>query len=75
MYKPIAQIHTDYDGQWVFMINCNDDEYGSIIGGDVVLHSENRENVVRGMEKYRFEKSMSLLRYAGRIPEGVSVIL
>ena len=75
MYKPISQIHLDYDGQWVFMIHCSDDEYGTIVGGEVVLHSENRENVIRGMEKYRFENSLSLLRYAGKIPEEVSVIL
>jgi hypothetical protein len=75
MYKPIAQVHKDYDGQWVFMINCLEGKHGSIIGGEVVLHSENRDVVIRGMEKYDYEQSMTYFRYAGKIPEGISVIL
>ena len=68
MYKTIEQIHIEYDGQWVFMINCDKNEYGSIAGGEVMLHSENRENVIRKMEAYDYEKSLTYLRYAGKIP-------
>ena len=75
MYKTIDQIHKEYDGQWVFMINCVEGEYGSIEGGEVVLHSENRDNVTRDMEKYDYEPSMTYFRYAGKIPEGIGVIL
>ena len=75
MYKTIDQIHVEYDGQWVFMINCVEGLYGSVVGGVVVLHSENRDVVVRGMEKYDYEPSTTYFRYAGRIPEGVSIVL
>jgi hypothetical protein len=75
MYKTMQQVHTEYDGQWVFMINCLDGEYGSVAGGEVVLHSENRDVVIRGMEKYIYEPSATYFSYAGRIPEGVSVVL
>ena len=75
MYKQIEQVHKDYDGQWVFMINCIEGKHGSIIGGEVVLHNENRDVVIRGMERYDHEPSMTYFRYAGRIPEGISVIL
>ena len=75
MYKTIEEVHNDYDGQWVFMINCKKGEYNLIAGGEVVLHSENRDVVIRGMEKYDYEPSMTYFRYAGRIPEGISVIL
>jgi len=75
MFKSINQVHVDYDGQWVFMINCQKGSRNSISGGEVVLHNENRDVVVRGMEKYDNEQSLTYFRYAGKIPEGVSVIL
>ena len=75
MYKTIEQVHKEYDGQWVFMINCEEGEHGSVAGGEVVLHNENRDMVIRGMEKYDYEPSVTYFRYAGKIPEGISVIL
>ena len=74
MYKTIEQIHNDYDGQWIFMINCQKGSRNAIIGGEVVLHSENRDVVIRGMGKYDNEPSLTYFRYAGKIPEGMSVI-
>ena len=75
MFKNITQIHTEYDGQWVFMINCTEGDYGSVAGGEVVLHNENRDVVVRGMNKYIYEPSETYFCYAGHIPEEISVIL
>lgn len=75
MFITIEQVHNDYDGQWVFMINCQKGKRNSIAGGEVVLHSENRDVVIRGMEKYDEDPSLTYFRYAGKIPEGVSVIL
>ena len=75
MYMTIEQIHKKYDGQWIFLINCTEGKHGSVVGGEVVLHSENRDYVIREMEKYDYEPSMTYFRYAGKIPEGISVIL
>jgi len=75
MYQTMEQIHEEYGGQWVFLINCKEGEHGSVAGGEVVLHSENRDRVIREMEKYDYEPSMTYFRYAGKIPEGISVIL
>ena len=75
MYQTIEQVHKDFDGQWVFMINCQKGIRNSIAGGEVVLHSENRDVVIRGMDKYDYEPSLTYFRYAGRIPEGMSVVL
>jgi len=41
MYDSIQNINQKYDGQWLFMVNCKENENGSIIGGDVILHNEN----------------------------------
>ena len=75
MYKTIEQIHNEYDGQWVFLINCMEGEHNSIKGGEVVISSERRDKVLREMTEYKSEKSDTFIFYAGKIPEGVSVIL
>ena len=69
MFKTIEQIHNEYGGQWIFMVNCEEDSYGSVAGGEVVLHSENRDVVIRGMEKFDFEPSVTYFRYAGQVPK------
>ncbi|MCL2352344.1 MAG: hypothetical protein FWC55_07430 [Firmicutes bacterium] len=75
MYKTIEQIHEEYDGQWVFLINCVENESGSTAGGEVVLHSERRDKVLREMEKYWHENGETYIFYAGKVPEGVGVLL
>ena len=75
MYKTIEQVHNDYDGQWIFMINCTKGQHGSISGGEVVLHSKDREDVFLGMEEFMYEPSLTYFRYAGKWPEGTSVLL
>lgn len=75
MYLLMEEIHEKYDGQWIYLINCKEDEYGETIGGEVVLYSERRDKVIREISKYDGEKSITLIAYAGKIPEGVSVIL
>ena len=75
MYKTIDQIHHDYDGQWVFLINCTEGEHNSVAGGEVVLSSERRDKVLREMSKFWTHDSMTYIFYAGKYPEGVSVLL
>ena len=53
MYKTIEQIHHEYDGQWVFLINCTEGEHNSVAGGEVVLSSERRDKVLREMTQFR----------------------
>lgn len=55
--------------------NEEKDTNGTVIGGEVVLHSESRDKVIRGMNDYIMEDSDTYLRHAGEIPEGVSIIL
>ena len=71
MYKTISKIHQEYDGQWVYLVNLKVSERGTVIGGEVAAHSENRDKVVMAL---RPETGIYIM-YAGRTPEGVSVIL
>jgi len=75
MYLSLDEIIKKYNGQWVFMINCKEGEFGETIGGEVVLHSERRDKVIREMTRFKGEKSIIHLTYVGDIPEGVSVLL
>ena len=74
MYRTMEQIEKEYDGQWVFMINCNENPNGSIIGGEVVLNSESRSNVIRNMKAADNRVSLTFVGYIGKIPEGVALL-
>ena len=71
MYKSMGDIHQEYDGQWVYLVDLQVNERGTVVGGDVAAHSESRDNVIM---KINPEKGIYVL-YAGNIPEEVSVIL
>ena len=71
MYKTIEEIHEEFNGQWVYLTDLRDNERGTVIGGRVSAHSESRDSVVM---KILPEKGIYVM-YAGKIPEGVSVVL
>ena len=71
MYKTINEVHLEYDGQWVYLINLKVNERGTVLGGEVAAHNENRDKVVLAL---RPEIGIYVM-YAGKTPEGVSVIL
>ena len=75
IFKTIEEINNEYNGQWVFLIWCIRNDEDIIVGGEVAIHSESRDKVIRGMQEYIMEESDTYLRYAGEIPEGVNVIL
>ena len=65
----MEQIHQEYDGQWVFMINCEKGEYGLLAGGEVVVHSYSKEEVLRGWDELEPISGLTSFQYAGKIPE------
>jgi len=71
MYRTIFEIHQEYDGQWVYLINLKVDERGTVLGGVVAAHNENRDKVVMTISP---ENGIYIM-YAGKVPEEVSVIL
>ena len=75
LFKTVEQIHAEFDGHWVFLINCKEGEHNSVSGRVVAIASKQRDRVLREMEAYRGEKSDTYIFYAGRIPKGVSVLL
>ena len=71
----IEIINQKYDGNWIYMIDCEKDDAGTIIRGKVVLSNESRDNVLRRIGEFEDNTSLSSFRYAGKIPEGVHLLL
>ena len=75
MYKTMEQIRNEYDGKWVYLINCQHNDKGSVIGGVVAIHGESMNKVLRGMAAYDKSADSVYVRYIGNLPEGVAVLL
>ena len=71
----MEQIHKDHDGKWVFMISCVKGKHGVLEGGEVVLRSHSKAEVVMAMEKYDYTPGLTSFRYVGKIPAGVIFVL
>jgi len=76
MFMSMEEIHKRFDGEWIYAIDCEENDKGSFLGGKVVLHSRNRDDVIRAMGDYEKKvDTLTLFRYAGNAPEGISVLL
>lgn len=75
MYQTMEQIEAKYTKDWVYMINCKEGEYGTTAGGEVVLHSENRDDVIRDMDKFDHIPGLTFFGYVGKIPEDTHYLL
>lgn len=76
MYETISDINIKYAGEWVYLIDCKVEASGQVLGGTVVLHSPDRDCVIRDMEKYElYMAGQTYFRYAGKISEGGRVVL
>jgi len=76
MFLSKEEINNKFDGEWIYAIDCEEDDTGVILGGNVVLHSRNRDDVIRAMPEYESKiESLTYFRYAGKIPEEISIIL
>jgi len=75
MYKTIEQIAQEYDGNWVLMVNCQECNLNSVVGGEVVFHDTSMNKVISNMKFYNEKGFSSYVRYVGTIPEGVALVL
>jgi len=73
MYMTIEEIDREYDGQWVYLINLKTDDKFTVFGGEVAAHSESRDKVVQAMLNH--PDGGVYIKYAGKIPEGVGILL
>ena len=73
MYMTIEEIELEYDGNWVFMVNCKWSKYHKIIGGEVAAASKDKEEIIEMWSKP--DNNEPYFRYFGSLPEEVSSYL
>ena len=80
MFMSIEEIYEKFDGEWIYAIDCEENDVGTILGGKVVSHSRNHDDVMRVMAKYESKDSpignvLTHFRYVGELPEGTALLL
>ena len=73
MFMTMEEIDQKFDGEWVYIINLKVGANHAVIGGEVAAHDSNRDKVIHFM--LNTKGGGVYIKYAGKIPEGVSVLL
>ncbi|MCL2199443.1 MAG: hypothetical protein FWB80_11010 [Defluviitaleaceae bacterium] len=68
-WQPMNIIESTYDGKWVFMVDCSENDNGTLLGGHVVVSGESRANVFRKIKEVNDGTSLTFFGYVGKIPE------
>lgn len=69
----VKQIHSQFNSEWILLADPEVDANGQVIGGKVVAHSKDRDEVYRKDIELRLKRSATL--YTGKIPEDTAIIL
>jgi len=69
----IQEIESQFESEWILIQDPNTDEEMNVLGGDVIYHSKNRDEVYRKAVGLRPERSAVI--YTGEIPEDTAVVL
>ncbi|MCL2053708.1 MAG: hypothetical protein FWG90_04580 [Oscillospiraceae bacterium] len=65
MYKTMREIEKEYDGNFVCIINYKKSKYHSIIGGEVIAASQDKEKIIDIWAK----NPRSHFEYMGEFPD------
>ncbi len=69
----IEEIHQKYPNQWVLIVNMDLDENLHITRGEVIAHSEDRDEIY-GQLPLRNGKPATI-EYTGSIPDDIAVLI
>ncbi len=69
----IKEIESQFDSEWVLIADPNTDENLTVLGGKVLHHSKDRDEVYRKAVSLRPKRSA--LIYTGKMPEDTAVVL
>ena len=69
----IEEINTQFESEWVLVGNPQTDASLRVLGGQVLHHSKDRDEVYRTALNLRPKRSAVL--YTGEIPENSAVVL
>ncbi|MBM4024161.1 MAG: hypothetical protein FJ280_01990 [Planctomycetes bacterium] len=69
----IEEIRSQFDAEWVLLEDPRTDEELNVLGGKVLHHSKDRDEVYRQAVSLRPKRSAVI--YTGEIPEETAVVL
>ena len=69
----IEEIESEFDSEWVLIEDPKTDENLKVLGGRVLHHSKDRDEVYRKAVSLRPKRSAVI--YTGGIPEDTAVVL
>ncbi len=69
----IKEIESQFDSEWVLIADPNTDENLTVLGGKVLHHSKDRDEVYRKAVSLRPKRSAVI--YTGKMPEDTAVVL
>jgi hypothetical protein len=72
-YLTRDEIYDRFESEWVLLENPKTDKHHRVLGGTLLCHSKNRDEVYRkGVE---LKPKRAAILYTGKIPKGTAVIL
>lgn len=75
MYKTFEQVVDEYDGYWVFMINCIGSKNHSIVGGEVAIAEKDRKAFFEKLKEAIDHDSVSIFFHVMKDVKRVGTIL
>jgi hypothetical protein len=69
----IKEIESQFDSEWILIADPTTDEKLSVLGGKVIHHSKDRDEVYRKAVSLRLKRSAVI--YTGKMPENTAVVL
>lgn len=67
------EIQRNYDGEWVLIAYTETDENLQVIKGEVIAHSNNKEEIYQALELAQ-DRPLAI-EYMGQVPEDLAFIL
>jgi hypothetical protein len=71
--QTLDQIESQYPSEWVLIGEPQIDEMSRLLGGRVLFHSPNRDDIHRKMLELRLPHFA--VRYLGKMPENTALVL
>ena len=69
----VEDIRSQFDSEWILLEEPQRNKASEVLGGKVIFHSKDRDEVYRQLVARKPKRSAIL--YTGEIPEGTAVVL
>lgn len=74
-HMTIQEIESEFDSEWVLIQDPETSEGREVLGGMVLLHSKDRDEVYRMAIAMTQRPKRIAIHFTGEMPEGTAVVL